>query len=116
VRLLTLLSLACIIGSFGSCRTAGDESSVKKPPAQLLDINLVLQDHSSELMALPGVVGVAVSELDDHTPCIWVMVREQTAELEKKIPKSLEGHPVVIHLSGEIRPVESPKRSSDQRS
>jgi len=79
---------------------------VKNSPERLRDIDSVLHDHSPELMALPGVVGVAVSELEDHTPCIWVMVKEQTAELEKKIPKSLEGHPVVIHLSGEIRPVQ----------
>jgi len=86
---------------------------VKNPPAQLRDINLVLQDHSSELMALPGVTGVAVSELDDRTPCIWVMVKEQTSELEKRIPKSLEGHPVVIHLSGEIRPFADPQKSKE---
>ena len=108
MRFPILLLLACIAGILGSCTPAGDENNMKKP-AQLRDINLVLQDHSSELMALPGVVGVAVSELDDHTPCIWVMVKEQTSELEKRIPKSLEGHPVIIHLSGEIRPVESPK-------
>ncbi len=69
------------------------------------DINTVKEAHAAELMALPGVVGVAVGELEDHTPCILVMVVKLTKELEGKIPKTIEGHPVRIEESGEIRPM-----------
>ncbi len=73
------------------------------------DINKVVEDHSAEYMSVPGVTGVAVSELDDHTPCIWIMVEKQTPELEQNIPRTIEGHPVVIHVTGTIRPVQSPE-------
>ncbi len=69
------------------------------------DINEVKEAHVAELMALPGVAGVYVSALDDGTPCIKVMVVKTSAELEKTIPKTLEGHPVLIIETGEIKPL-----------
>ena len=57
-------------------------------------------------MAVPGVVGVYVGLLDDNkTPCLKVMVVEKTEELTRKIPKSLEGYPVVLEETGVIRPI-----------
>jgi hypothetical protein len=69
------------------------------------DINSVMEAHTKELMSIPGVVGVYIGELVDHTPCIGVMIVEKTQELEKKIPKTLEGYPVWIEVSGEIKPM-----------
>jgi hypothetical protein len=70
------------------------------------DINAVLRDHDRELLALNGVVGVYVGLLDDaKTPCLKVMVVAKTAELERAIPKTLEGFPVIIEVSGEVRPL-----------
>jgi hypothetical protein len=69
------------------------------------DINEVMKAHTDELMSLPGVVGVYIGALDDSTLCITVMVKEITSELKQKIPKTLEGHPVVIEETGEIRPM-----------
>ena len=69
------------------------------------DINVVMEAHIEQLMALPGVVGVYIGALDDGRPCIKVMVIEKTPELEQKIPKALEGHPIVIEETGEIRPL-----------
>jgi hypothetical protein len=74
------------------------------------DIKTVMEAHVNELMAMPGVAGVAIGELDDGTPCILVMVVELTDELEQKIPKSLEGHPVVIEVSGEFKPMHEEDR------
>lgn len=70
------------------------------------DINAVMQAHTAEIMAIPGVTGLAISELEDKTPCIWVLVIEESEELARKIPDSLEGHPVKIVVSGEIKPLE----------
>jgi hypothetical protein len=71
-----------------------------------LDINEVLRSHDRQLMTIPGVVGVYVGVLDDEvTPCLKVMVVEATPELEKKLPKSLEGYAVVIEATGIIRPM-----------
>ena len=70
------------------------------------DINAVLKDHDKELLAIPGVVGVYVGLLpDDKTPCLKVMVVKETEDLKRRIPKSIEGYPVLIEESGVIRPL-----------
>jgi hypothetical protein len=70
------------------------------------DINDVLRAHDKELLALPGVVGVYVAVLDDgKTPCLKVMLAQKSAETERAIPKTLEGYPVVVEVTGEIRPL-----------
>jgi hypothetical protein len=81
-------------------QTAQQESMARK------DINAVLKDHDKELLAIPGVVGVYVGLLpDDKTPCLKVMVVKETEDLKRRIPKSIEGYPVLIEESGVIRPL-----------
>ena len=91
--------LACLFLLAFGCK---DEPKLPMPAR---DINTVKEAHTQELMALPGVVGVYVGELSDHTPCITVMVVKTTPELEQKIPKMVEGHPVKIDETGEIKPM-----------
>jgi hypothetical protein len=70
------------------------------------DINDVLRAHDKELLALHGVVGVYVGLLDDgKTPCLKVILAQKSAEMERAIPKTLEGYPVVTEVTGEIRPL-----------
>ena len=69
------------------------------------DINVVKEAHVNELMTVPGVVGVYVGTLDNGTPCIGVMVIRLTAELQQKIPQRLEGYPVNLEETGEIKPM-----------
>ena len=72
------------------------------------DINAVLKDHEKELLTIPGVVGVYIGLLsDDKTPCLKVMVVKETEDLKRRIPKSIEGYPVLIEESGVIRPLKS---------
>src|SRR5437762_12776478 len=71
------------------------------------DINDVLRAHDKELLAIPGVVGVYVGLLDDgKTSCLKVMLAQKSAEAERAIPKTIDGYPVVIEVSGEIRPLD----------
>jgi hypothetical protein len=57
-------------------------------------------------MAIPGVVGVYVGlQADQKTPCLRVMASKKTKELERAIPKSLEGYKVEIEETGVIRPM-----------
>jgi hypothetical protein len=63
----------------------------------------VLAAHSPELMAIPGVTAVAESRLADGRPCVLVLVVKLTPELRGKIPRELEGWPVRLDQSGEIR-------------
>lgn len=67
------------------------------------DIKVVMEAHVDELMAIAGVVGVAIGALDDGRPCIRVLIIEDDPELRGRIPRELEGYPVVIDVTGEIR-------------
>ncbi len=53
-------------------------------------------------MSLTGVVGTAQS-LCEGQPCIKVFVSKKTVQLEQKIPKTLEGYPVVIQETGKFK-------------
>jgi hypothetical protein len=98
--LVALLALA--LGGTGGCRHR-NESGNSMPRR---DINAVMDAHVNELMAIPGVAGVAVGATDDGTPCILVLVVRETKEIERLVPGTLEEHPVRIFVSGEIRPMQ----------
>ena len=71
------------------------------------EINDVLRAHDKELLAIPGVVGVYVGILENgKTPCLKVMLARKSPEAERAVPRTLEGYPVVIEVTGEIRPLE----------
>ncbi len=79
-------------------------------PAPRRDINDVLRAHDKELMAIPGVVGVYVGALEDgKTTCLKVMLAKKSPETEHAIPKTLEGYPIVVEVTGEIRPLDNDK-------
>ncbi|MFA4946992.1 MAG: hypothetical protein WC674_00595 [Candidatus Krumholzibacteriia bacterium] len=96
-RLSLLVLSSLLIG----CRS-GNGNGASTPSR---DIKSVMEAHVDDLMAIPGVVGVAIGELKDGTPCIQVLVVERTSELRRKIPKTLEGHPIDIVVSGIIKPL-----------
>ncbi len=62
----------------------------------------VLQAHSAELMAIPGVVGTGEGELRGK-PAILVLVARRTPEVDSRVPKRLEGYPVDVRVVGEVR-------------
>ena len=85
-------------------------AQTKSSPSPRRDINDVLRAHDKELMAIPGVVGVYVGALEDgKTACLKVMLAQKSAETERAIPKTLEGYPVVVEVTGEIRPLDNNK-------
>jgi hypothetical protein len=88
------------------CHKKMENDTHKKEEISLRDINVVMEEHTPELMALPGVVGVYIGKSGDDRLCIRVMVEKKTKELQKKIPKVLEGHPVEIEETGIIRPLD----------
>ena len=73
-------------------------------------IDDVLTAHATELMALPGVVGTARTQRPDGTPAIVVMLAQRDAGLERRIPRTLEGWPVVVWVTGEIRAMPDSER------
>jgi hypothetical protein len=54
-------------------------------------------------MAVPGVVGTALGQCG-NARCITIFVVERSEEIERRIPASVEGHPVSIVVSGRPRP------------
>lgn len=69
---------------------------MKKP------IELVLQECSEHLIALSGVVGVGQG-LSPGKPYIKVFVLRKTSALLEQIPREIEGYPVVVEETGELR-------------
>jgi hypothetical protein len=99
-----LLSVFLSIIIFG-CSDGGRNNEGRKTTMKTRDINEVKEDHTKELMAIHGVVGVYIGAQDDGTKCIGVMVDTLTPEIEKKIPKMFEGHPVRVEETGVIKPM-----------
>jgi hypothetical protein len=96
-----VLALVLALTSPG-CSTSGppQEDATTTPSRPLA---AVLERHTPELMSIPGVVATAESRLDDGSPCILVLVVRLTPELREKLPRRLEGWPVRVEESGEIR-------------
>ncbi len=100
-----LIGILFLIACSSATRNTANQTGQQKQMTRK-DINVVLRDHDKELLAIPGVVGVYVGLLpDDKTPCLKVMVVKETEDLERKIPKSIEGYPVLIEESGVSRPL-----------
>lgn len=101
---MTTLSVCLIVISIGilTCakKIAGDHKGENTVAEKTIEE--VLRGHTRELMSIPGVVGTAQGLCNDK-PCIKVFVIEKTPELDQKIPDTLEGYPVMIEETGEIR-------------
>lgn len=67
-----------------------------------MTINAVIERHAAELLEVPGVVGVAQGEHEGHS-VVQILVARRTPELVAKLPRTLDGYPVVVVESGEIR-------------
>ncbi|MBI5022256.1 MAG: hypothetical protein HZB59_12535 [Ignavibacteriales bacterium] len=94
--LLIFISINCN----GKDEVKNEDSTVVKS-----DINFVKDKYTDGLMKIPGVVGVYVGETEQKQPCITVMVKEETEVIKKEIPKELEDYPVIIEVTGEIKPM-----------
>ncbi len=90
----------CLTGAPGGCTK---EAPVKGVPVS--NIDTVKNRHTAELMAISGVTGVYVGQTAAGVPCIRVMVVERTREIDERVPRTLEGHPVEIEVGGPIRPM-----------
>jgi len=90
--------VACALAACRPHRLEG-----KAPPMPDRPIAEVLAAHTPELMALPDVVGTYQGARPDGTPAIVVMLARHDAGTERRIPRVLEGWPVVIEVTGEIR-------------
>ena len=99
------IGLVALSGSDVSCvkKPVNNSEGAKKMTSKTIE--QVLEEHTDKWMSIPGVVGTAIGELKGK-PCIKVLVVKKNEELKKKIPSQVEGFPVVIEETGEIRALE----------
>jgi len=84
-------------------KSANETQGEKQMPP--LNIEQVQQKYQDKIMAIPGVVGIAIGAVDSQK-VIKVLVVKKTEKLLKKIPDNLEGYSVLIEETGEIRALE----------
>jgi hypothetical protein len=68
-------------------------------------IEQVQEEYTDEWMAIPGVVGTAIGS-HDGKPCILILTAADTKPVRKRIPSRVQGYPVLVQYSGEIRPLD----------
>ncbi len=101
-RVLLLLVVAASVAVNGSgCRDgATDSGQTQRMTGKT--IQQVQEEHTAEWMAIPGVVGTAIGQCEDK-PCILILTASNTEQVRRKIPATVEGYPVVVQYSGEVR-------------
>ncbi len=70
--------------------------------AMAVSIEEAQEELTPQVMALPGVVGIAVGECEGK-PCIKVLVASKSQELLGKLPSTYKGYKVEVDEVGEIR-------------
>ncbi len=68
----------------------------------MTSIEDVKRKNEGWLMGLPGVVGVGLGSKSGMR-VIQVYVKELTKEVRAKIPDLIDGHPVEVVRTGEVR-------------
>ena len=101
-----VLSLGLTILAFGFPGCEKEKVQQKEKAMTQKTIQKVLKAHTPELMSIPGVIGTAIGEKKGEA-CITVLVIKKTPELVRKIPSRLEGYPVVIQKTGEIKALDT---------
>jgi hypothetical protein len=64
-------------------------------------IEEVIGQNRTWLMGQEGVINLGIGEVDGE-PCIKIYVREKTQQLERSIPKEIEGYKVILEVVGAI--------------
>ena len=96
-------AVSTLVTCDGRVQDRGNQSN--EDSTRMTSITDVLEAHTAELMAIPGVVGTGIGE-ENGEPCILVLVSKKDERLRRQIPTRLDGFPVRIDETGEVRPVE----------
>lgn len=70
-------------------------------------IEQVQEAHTDAWMAIPGVVGTAIG-LHEGQPCILILTAANAEAIRAQIPDRVEGYPVIIQHTSEIRARKEP--------
>jgi hypothetical protein len=97
--LVALLTLGAGCSRQESRTGAGGSQEVK---VETKSIEQVLREQTPGLMAVRGVTGTGLGECGG-APCIVVFVTTGSSELLEALPDTLDGFPVDVRVSGEVR-------------
>ena len=98
-----VLSLGCLMDC--GRRASGDRGGVSQMAAKKT-VQQVLKENIDRWTAIPGVVGAGIGECKGQ-PCIKVLVTEKSEQVQKRIPSQVEGFPVMVEVTGEIRALDT---------
>jgi len=101
VFLLTMNGLTDLAGSSVGAGT-NPGFVYEKVTAMGVTIEEAQEELTPQVIALPGVVGIAIGECEGK-PCIKVLVASKTKELLRRIPSTFKGYKVAVDEVGEIR-------------
>lgn len=89
------------------CRSSSPapEPDLETTTVSAKTIERVLNEHTHEWMAIPGVVGTAIGQ-SRGKPCILIFTSLNPAELSSKIASTIGGYPVLIEQTGDIHALE----------
>src|SRR5438034_9399183 len=96
---LGVLVVGALVACSGSQGASREEGRVAMPSRSIDD---VLAAHTDSLMAVPGVVGAAITSCDGER-CIKVLLADSNQETKSRIPSSLEGYRMIVEVPGTIR-------------
>lgn len=110
IKMIALgITLILFALTFSTCTNIGVHDRQGENTMTAKSIEQVLKEHTEELMSIPGVIGTAQG-LCEGKSCIKVFVIERTPELDQELPDVLEGYPVMIEETGEIRALPKTKK------
>lgn len=103
--MIVVVTALLMLTAGAACRPGERRADPREAELPRRDIQTVQEEQIPALMARPGVVGVAIGALDDGTPCIAVYVATAADSVRLALPAQIEGHPVRVEVTGEIRPL-----------
>lgn len=99
-----VLVLGAVLAACGG-ESASPPSDPEPMPVAQRPIEAVMNDHVQEWMQTPGVTVVYISQDEHGRPCIKIGVREFDEERDAGFGHEIEGYPIVVEETGEIRPL-----------
>lgn len=101
-RAAIIILIGVVVMSGFGLKAAGTNNYKEKTELKSKTIEAVLKKHTPKLMSIPGVVGAGQGICEDK-PCIKIFVIKKTPALTQQIPEVIEGFPVDLEESGDIR-------------
>ena len=93
--------VAVLLGA-APCSQSNQPSSQPESTVSQKPIEQVLREQTPSLMKIPGVVGVGQALCADE-PCIRIYLAQRTPDIERRIPRRIEGYPTSLEVTGLIR-------------